>query len=100
MAAFAVFMVNSILVVLFTGKHTINIDGQPTRTELFVLALLILVLPLAALVGWLVSRIRSVRARMAVASVALGVVVLYVGCILVLVLAARRLRVTRVIDRN
>jgi hypothetical protein len=75
MAAFAVFMVNSIFVVLFTGKHTINIDGQPTRTEWFVLALLILVLPLAAVVGWLVSRIRSVRARTVVASVALGLVV-------------------------
>jgi hypothetical protein len=75
MAAFAVFMANSILTVWITGKHTINIDGQPTRTEWFILALLILVLPLAAVVGWRVSRIRSVRTRSVVAFVSLGVVI-------------------------
>lgn len=75
MAAFAVFMANSVLTVLITGKHTINIDGEPTRTEWFILALLIVVLPLAATVGWLVSRIRSVRARTVVSFVSLGVVI-------------------------
>ncbi len=75
LAAFAVFMLNSILVVLFTGKHTIDIDGKPTRTEWFVLGLLVLVLPVAATVGWRVSRIRSVRVRTLVASVSMGVVV-------------------------
>jgi len=75
LATFAVFMLNSILVVLFTGKHTIDIDGQPTRTEWFVLGLLVLVLPVAATVGWRVSRIRSVRVRTLVASVSMGVVV-------------------------
>lgn len=75
LATFAVFMLNSILVVLFTGKHTIDIDGQPTRTEWFVLGLLVLVLPVAATVGWRVSRIRSVRARTVVAFVSVGVVV-------------------------
>ena len=63
LAAFAVFMVNSALVVLITGKHTIDIDGQPTRTEWFILALVVLVLPVAAMVGWLVSRIGTVRGR-------------------------------------
>jgi hypothetical protein len=63
MAAYAVFMVNSILVVLITGKHTIDIDGHPTRTEWFVLGLLVLVAPVAALVGWRVARIRSMRRR-------------------------------------
>src|SRR5689334_12822047 len=62
-AAFAVFMANSALVVAVTGKHTIDINGQPTRTEWFVLALVVLVLPVAAVVGWLVSRITSVRGR-------------------------------------
>jgi hypothetical protein len=75
MAAFAVFMANSILVVAITGKHTIDIDGHPTRTEWFVLGLLILVLPLAATAGWLVSRTRSVRIRTLVASVSLAVVI-------------------------
>lgn len=75
LAAFAWSMFNSILVVAVTGKHTINIEGQPTRTEWFVLGLLILVLPLAATVGWLVSRIRSNRDRAVAASVSLGVVI-------------------------
>ena len=48
---------------------------SPTRTEWFVLGLLVLVLPVAATVGWLVSRIRSVRIRTLVAFVSVGVVV-------------------------
>ena len=80
LAVFAVFMVNSALVVAFTGKHTIDIEGRPTRTEWFVLALLILVLPLAALVGWLVSRISTVPGRTAAATVA--VTVAFVGGVL------------------
>ena len=75
LAAFAVSMAFSILVVLVTGKHTIDIDGQPTRTEWFVLALLVFVLPVAATVGWLVSRIRSVRARTLAAFVSVGVAI-------------------------
>ena len=76
LAAFAVFMVNSVLVVLITGKHTINIEGEPTRNEWFILALVVLVLPVAATVGWLVSRIGSVRNRTIAASVSLAVAVL------------------------
>lgn len=60
-------MANSILVVQITGKHTINIDGEPTRTEWFVLGLLVLVLPVAAAVGWRVSRLTSVSVRTVVA---------------------------------
>ena len=75
LAAFAVFMVNSVLVVAVTGRHTIDINGQPTRTEWFVLGLLVLVAPVAAVVGWRVSRITDVRTRTAVATVsALAVV--------------------------
>ena len=66
-------MANSALVVIVTGKHTIDIDGHPTRTEWFVLALLILVLPVAVLVGWLVSRISTVRGRTVAAAVAVTV---------------------------
>jgi hypothetical protein len=46
-----VFMANSALVVAVTGKHTIDIYGHPTRTEWFVLALVVLVLPVAVFVG-------------------------------------------------
>jgi hypothetical protein len=75
LAAFAVFMLNSAVVVQATGKHTINIEGEPTRTEWFVLGLLILVLPLAALAGWLVSRISTVAGRTVAAAVALVVAI-------------------------
>ncbi len=75
MASFAVFMANSILVVVFTGKHTIDIDGQPNRNEWFVLGLLVLVLPVAALVGWRVSRIESQRGRTVAGLVSFAVVV-------------------------
>lgn len=76
LAAFAVMMANSVLVVALTGKHTIAIDGQPTRTEWFVLALLVLVLPVASLVGWLVSRIPALSARTAAAAVSVAVATL------------------------
>lgn len=75
LAAFAVFMVNSAVVVLVTGKHTIDINGTPTRTEWFVLALLLLVLPAAAAVGWLVSRIRNDRLRTLAAAVSIAAAV-------------------------
>jgi hypothetical protein len=73
LAAFAVFMANSALVVIVTGKHTIDIDGHPTRTEWFVLVMLVLVLPIAVLVGWLVSRISTLRGRSLAATVAMTV---------------------------
>src|SRR5689334_8204900 len=75
LAAFAVFMVNSAVVVATTGQHTIDIDGHPTRTEWFVLALLVLVLPVAVVIGWLVSRISTVRGRTVAATVAVAVAV-------------------------
>ena len=68
LAAYAVFMANSILVVAISGKHAIDINGHPTRNEWFVLGLLILVAPVAAVVGWRVSRITSVNTRTLVAT--------------------------------
>lgn len=76
LAGFAVIMASSMLIVEVTGKHTIDIDGAPTRTEWFVLAIVALVLPIAALVGWLVSRITSWSRRGAVSAVSVGVAVL------------------------
>jgi hypothetical protein len=76
LAGLAVFMANSALTVALTGKHTIDIDGQPTRTEWFVLALLILVLPIAVLVGWSVSRISTIVGRTAAATMALTVAII------------------------
>ena len=75
LAAFAVFMLNSAVLVLVTGKHTVNIEGGPTRTEWFVLGLVVLVLPIASLVGWFVSRISTVRGRTLAATVAVMVAI-------------------------
>lgn len=75
LAAFAVFMTNSVVVVLTTGKHTIDIDGRPTRAEWFVLGLIVLVLPIASTVGWLVSRIATVRGRTVAATVAVAIAI-------------------------
>jgi len=75
LATFAVFMANSALVVQITGKHTIDIEGQPTRTEWFILALLVFVLPIGATVGWLVSRIHTQRARTIAATLAVAVAI-------------------------
>lgn len=73
LAGFAVFMTNSILVTAVTGEHTINIEGQPTRTEWFILGLLLLVAPVAAVAGWLVSRMSLWRNRAGAAAVAVAV---------------------------
>lgn len=75
LATFAVFMANSAAVVAITGKHTIDINGHPTRTEWFVLSLLVLVLPVAVLVGWLVSRISALRGRTLAATAAVSVAI-------------------------
>lgn len=76
LAAFAVTMAFSIVVVSVTGKHTIDIDGSPTRTEWFILGIVVLVLPAAAVVGWLVSRAENPRVRAAISAVALAVAAL------------------------
>ncbi|AQA04956.1 hypothetical protein BVC93_23960 [Mycobacterium sp. MS1601] len=78
LVGFAVLMANSVLIVLVTGKHTIDIDGAPTRTEWFVLGLLLVVLPVAAVAGWMVSRMES-RSRSVASGIA--VLVIYAGAI-------------------
>jgi len=76
LAAFAVLMASSVLLVTTTGKYTINIDGPPNRAEWFVLAGVVLVLPAAALVGWLAARVDSVRKRTVVSTAAAVVIAL------------------------
>jgi hypothetical protein len=76
LAAFAVVAANSILVVSLTGAHTVDIAGRPTVAEKFVLALLVLVLPVAVLVGWLVSRIGPWLRRRIASAVSVAVIVL------------------------
>lgn len=75
LAAYAWVTFSSVLVVAVTGKHTIDIGGTPTRTEWFVLAVLLLVLPVAAVVGWAVSRLPTARAAGTASTVAVLVTV-------------------------
>lgn len=79
LAGVAVFAANSILVVTLSGKHTIDIDGRPTVAEGFLLALIVLVSPVAALVGWLVSRIERPLWRVVAANISVAVAIL--GCV-------------------
>ncbi|HEX2213292.1 MAG TPA: hypothetical protein VHH12_07555 [Mycobacterium sp.] len=76
LAGLAVLMANTIAVVAITGEHAVDIDGRPTRGEWFVLVLLVLVLPVASVAGWLVSRIKAQRGRLLVAAGSIGVALL------------------------
>lgn len=76
LAGLAVMMTFSMIVVGITGKYTIDIDGAPTRTEWFVIAVIVLVLPAAGVVGWLVSRPDDVRLRATVSGVSLAIATL------------------------
>ena len=76
LAALAVMMAFSMIIVGVTGKYTIDIDGTPNRTEWFVLAVIVLVLPAAAVVGWLVSRTDDIRTRAIVSGTSLGIATL------------------------
>jgi hypothetical protein len=77
LAAYATLQACILPVYLITGGHDVEITGEPTTSELAVLAIIALSLPLMALVGWLVSRSRSGRRRAAVATIS----VLVVGCV-------------------
>jgi hypothetical protein len=76
LAGLAAIAANSILIVVISGQHTIDIAGRPDLTEGFVLGLLALLPVLAALVGWLVSKIESPARRRLVATGALAIIVL------------------------
>jgi hypothetical protein len=76
LAAFAVIALNSIVIVAVTGQHTVDIPGRPDFAEGLVLALLVLVLPAAALAGWLVSRLKTPMRRATAANVSMAAIVL------------------------
>ncbi|MGV0039938.1 hypothetical protein [Mycobacterium colombiense] len=70
LAAYAALQACILAVYLITGGHDVEISGEPTTSELVVLALLALALPLMAVVGWLASRSRSRATRTATATTA------------------------------
>lgn len=73
LAGLAVIAANSILIVAITGRHTVDIAGRPDLIESLVLALVVLVLPAVALVGWLVSRVDSITLRAGISGIAVAV---------------------------
>ena len=75
LAGLALIAANSVLIVAISGRHTIDIAGRPDLRESFVLGLLVVALPVAALAGWLVSRIESPGRRAAAATTALAIIV-------------------------
>jgi hypothetical protein len=74
LAAYATLQACVLPVYLITGGHDVEITGEPTTAEWVVLAIIALTLPLMAIVGWLVSRLRRGRTRAGVATVAVAVV--------------------------
>src|ERR1700743_1994931 len=63
LAAYATLQVCVLAVFSIVGDGDIQITGDPTPAEWVVLGIVALALPLMALVGWLVSRLRSTRTR-------------------------------------
>jgi MFS family permease len=76
LAGLALIAANSVAVVAISGEHTIDIAGRPDLRQSLVLGLLAVALPLAALAGWLVSRIESPGRRSVAATAALAFIVL------------------------
>src|ERR1700761_9249280 len=77
LASYAALQACILAVYLITGGHDVEISGEPTTSELAVLALLALALPLMAVVSSLVSRSRSRKTRTAIATPS----VLAVACV-------------------
>jgi hypothetical protein len=63
LAAYATVGVCVFVAYLMVGANHIEIDGPPTRVEWLVLGVITASLPVAALVGWLVSGIRTTGRR-------------------------------------
>ena len=78
LAALGVVALNSLIVVAVSGQHTVDITGRPDLPEGVVLTLLTFMLPVAAVVGWLVSRTDSTPRRIVIANAALALIVLAV----------------------
>jgi hypothetical protein len=74
LAAYAALQACVLAVYSIVGGGDVEIKGEPTPAEWAVLVIVALALPLMALVGWLVSRLRSGRTRAAVAAASVAVV--------------------------
>ncbi len=73
LAAYATVALALLAVFLLTGSSEIYIDGAPTPAEQLVLAVLTLTVPLATAVGVVVSRLRNLRTKTAIATGAVAI---------------------------
>jgi hypothetical protein len=73
LAGYATIVVALLVVFVVTGSSEVYIDGAPTPAEMVVLGVIVLVVPLALVVGRMVSRIRSHRAQSIVSVVSVTV---------------------------
>jgi hypothetical protein len=63
LAGFAALMVVGLIIHHLVGNIDVDIEGPPTTVGWIVLAVLALTVPFVVITGWLVSRLRSHRAR-------------------------------------
>ncbi|MCV7381143.1 hypothetical protein BST11_10170 [Mycobacterium alsense] len=77
LAAYGALQACALGLYLVTGGHDVEITGEPSTSEVVVLTIVGLALPLMAVTGWWVSRSRSGRTRAIVATVA----AVFVGCV-------------------
>ena len=75
----AALMVVELVIYLLVGNDHVDIDREPTPVEWIVLAVLVLTVPFVIVTGWLVSRLRSTRARFVASTVAAAVALVSVA---------------------
>lgn len=73
LTGYAALMVVGLVIYLLVGNIHVDIDREPTPVEWIVLAVLALTVPFVIITGWLVSRLRSTRARFVASTVAAAV---------------------------
>jgi hypothetical protein len=73
LTGYAAVMVVELVIYLLVGNDHVDIDREPTPVEWIVLAVLALSVPFVIVTGWLVSRLRSTRARFVASTVAAAV---------------------------
>jgi MFS family permease len=73
LAGYAALMIVGMVIYLLVGTINVDIDAEPTTAEWIVLGVIVGCVPFVVLTGWLVSRLRSHRARMAASTVAAAV---------------------------
>jgi hypothetical protein len=76
LAGFSTTAVAALIIAIATGFQRVDIDLEPTRAEWVVIAVLPSIVPVAFLVGWLVSRIGSDRGRQIAATASVAVMVI------------------------